>query len=312
MQIGQLKLKNNCFAAPLAGISDLVYRELAAEYGAGLTYTEMVSAAGLSRRDRKTLRYIHLRNDQPVAIQIFGNKPEEFAKSVDFLAEHTQLACLDINMGCPVRKVVSSGSGSALMKNLDLAREIIEITAAKSPVPVTVKFRLGWDANQLNFLELGKIAEQAGASAVTLHARTRAQAYSGQADWSKIKELKQALQIPVIASGDVKTRQDFLVILAQTNCDAVMIGRAAIGNPWLFAGIAQGQDVIPSAPERIAMYLKHTRNLLAYKTGNETKTIAEMRKFAARYINGFSGARELRQEINKIKTYPELEKLLLK
>ena len=310
MRIGALNLRNNCFTAPLAGISDLVYRELAVEHGAGLTYTEMVSAAGLARRDRKTLRYIQSRKDRPLAIQIFGSKPEEFAKAVDFLTEYTELECLDINMGCPVRKVVSSGSGAALMKNLDLARELIEITVAKSPVPVTVKFRLGWDSGSLNFLELGKIAEQAGAAAVTLHARTRAQAYTGKADWSKIRELKQAVKIPVIASGDVKTRQDFLDIQAQTGCDAVMIGRAAIGNPWLFRSIVQGRDIVPSPAERIAMYLEHTRRLLDYKPGNETKTIAEMRKFAARYINGFSGARELRQEINTIKTYAGLEKLL--
>ena len=312
MKIGTLKLKNNIFAAPLAGISDLVYRELAVEHGAGLVYSEMVSAAGLSRQDRKTLRYIQLRKDQPAAIQIFGNKPEEFARAVDFLAEHTKLDCLDINMGCPVRKVVNSGSGSALMKNLDLAQEIIEITVAKSPVPVTVKFRSGWDSQNLNFLELGKIAERSGAAAVILHPRTRTQAYTGKADWSKIRELKQAVKIPVIASGDVKSRQDFLNIQAQTGCDAVMIGRAAIGNPWLFASITQGKDIVPSAVERIAMYLEHTRRLLDYKPGHEAKTISEMRKFAARYVNGFSGARELRQEINTIKNYAGLEKLLLK
>lgn len=310
MQIGNLTLHNNCFAAPLAGISDLVYREIAVEYGAGLVYTEMVSAAGLSRQDKKTLRYIQIRKDRPIAVQIFGNKPEEFAKSVDFLAEHMQMACIDINMGCPVRKVVSSGSGSALMKDLDLARELIEITAAKSPVPVTVKFRLGWDSQNLNFIELGKIAERSGAAAVTLHARTRAQAYAGKADWSKIRELKQAVKIPVIASGDVKCRQDFLTIQEQTGCDAVMIGRAAIGNPWLFSSIMQDKDIIPAPTERVAMYLEHTRRLLEYKSANEAKTIAEMRKFAARYINGFSGARELRQEINTIKKYAELEKLL--
>jgi nifR3 family TIM-barrel protein len=229
---------------------------------------------------------------------------------VDFLAENTSFACIDINMGCPVRKVVNSGSGAALMRDLKLAREIIEITVAKSPAPVTVKFRLGWDARELNFIELGQIAEQAGAAAVTLHPRTRAQAYAGRSDWPKIKELKQALKIPVIASGDVKSRADFLAVQAQTGCDAVMLGRAAIGNPWLFAECAASLPAVVSRGERIAVCLEHTRRLLAYKPDNEAKTIAEMRKFAARYINGFSGARELRQKINTLKTYAELEKLL--
>ncbi|MDR1997995.1 MAG: tRNA dihydrouridine synthase DusB [Candidatus Margulisbacteria bacterium] len=316
MKIGALDLKNKALAAPLAGISDLVYREIAIAHGAGLVYTEMVSAAGLSRQDRKTLRYIQTRKDRPLAVQIFGHKPEEFARAVDFLAEHSAADCIDINMGCPVRKVVSGGSGAALMQNLTLAREIIEITVAKSPAPVTVKFRLGWDSKSLNFLELGRIAEQAGAAAVTLHARTRQQAYTGRADWSKIGELKQALRIPVLGSGDVKIRQDYLDMLEQTGCDAVLIGRAAIGNPWLFAGIAAGADITPPPRQRAAMYLEHTRRLLAYEAefvkGNDSagKTIAKMRKFAARYINGFPGARELRQELNSIRDYAALKKLL--
>ena len=311
MKIGNLTLKNNCLAAPLAGISDVVYRELAIEHGAGLVCTEMVSAAGLARGDRKTLRYIRLGRDRPAAVQIFGSKPEDFARAVDFWAENAELDCLDINMGCPVRKVVSSGSGAALMRDLDLAGEIIALTVAKSPVPVMVKFRLGWDAQNLNFLELGKIAEQAGAAAITLHARTRAQAYSGRADWSKIRELKQAVKIPVIGSGDVKNRADYLALLAQTGCDAVMIGRAAIGNPWIFTEVLDEHFTPPDPARRLTVYLEHTRRLLEYEAHNtEAKTIARMRKFAARYVNGFPGARELRQEINRINNYAGLEKLL--
>jgi tRNA-dihydrouridine synthase B len=305
-KLGNLTLRGNVLAAPLAGVSDLVYREICLEHGAALAYTEMISVAGLARRNRKTLRYLAVRRDRPVGVQLFGKSPEEFARAVDFLAENTDFSCIDINMGCPVRKVVSSGSGAALMQNLPLAREIIEITAAKSPLPVTVKFRLGWDAKNLNFLELGKIAEQAGAAAVTLHARTKQQAYTGQADWTKIKELAAAVQIPVIGNGDIKTSADRGALLAQTGCAAAMIGRAAIGNPWIF----ETADVTPSPPQRAAMYLEHTQRLLRYKPDNEHKTIAEMRKFAARYISGFAGAAELRQKINIINDYAALEKLL--
>ena len=305
-KLGNLTLRGRVLAAPLAGVSDLVYREICLEHGAALAYTEMISVAGLARQNRKTLRYLDVRRDRPVGVQLFGKNPEEFARAVDFLAENTDFACLDINMGCPVRKVVSSGSGAALMQNLPLAREIIEITVAKSPLPVTVKFRLGWDAKSLNFLELGKIAEQAGAAAVTLHARTRQQAYTKEADWTKIKELAAAVRIPVIGNGDVRTRADIGALLAQTGCAAAMIGRAAIGNPWIF-GTA---DTVPSPQQRAGLYLEHTRRLLQYKPDNERKTIAEMRKFAARYINGFAGAAELRLEINTVSDYAALEKLL--
>ncbi|MDR1453833.1 MAG: tRNA-dihydrouridine synthase family protein [Candidatus Margulisbacteria bacterium] len=303
-KLGSLTLRN-VLAAPLAGISDLVYREICLEHGAGLAYTEMISVAGLARQNRKTLRYLAVRRDRPVGVQLFGKNPEEFARAVDFLAENTDFACVDINMGCPVRKVVSSGAGAALMQNLPLAREIIEVTAAKSPAPVTVKFRLGWDAKNLNFLELGKIAEQAGAAAVTLHARTRQQAYAREADWTKIKELAAAVQIPVIGNGDVKTRADIGALLAQTGCAAAMIGRAAIGNPWIF----ETADTV-SPRQRAEMYLEHTRRLLRYQPDNEGKTIAEMRKFATRYISGFAGAAELRREINTLSDYASLEKLL--
>ncbi|GBR75602.1 tRNA-dihydrouridine synthase B [Candidatus Termititenax persephonae] len=305
-RIGGLTLKNNILSAPLSGISDLVFREITTAYGAGLTYTGMISVSGLARQNRKTLHYLDLGKDCPVAVQLFGKNPEEFAKATDFLAEHSGFACIDINMGCPVRKVVSSGSGAALMRNLDLAKEIIELTVAKSPVPVTVKFRLGWDSQSLNFVELGKIAEQAGAAAVTLHARTRQQSYTGAADWTKIKELKQALKIPVIGNGDIKTRADIAAMLRQTGCDAVMVARASIGNPWIFAPT----EVRPSLRQRIEVYLAHTRRLLQYRPANERQAIAEMRKFAARYISSFSGAAELRREINTIDDYAGLEKLL--
>jgi tRNA-dihydrouridine synthase B len=217
---------------------------------------------------------------------------------------------IDINMGCPVKKVVQSGSGSALLKNLPLAREIIQAVVSKAACPVTVKFRLGWDQNNLNYLELGKLCEDEGVAAVTLHARTRAQAYTGRADWTGIAQLKQALKIPVIGNGDVKTRSDFQRMLTETGCDGVMIGRALMGNPWLIESIVQDKEIIPNPAERIQAYLKHTRQCLQkFPQRKPEQLVCEMRKFAHRYINGFPGAVQLRQEINQIKDYSKLETL---
>jgi tRNA-dihydrouridine synthase B len=313
MNIGSVSLKNNVCIAPLAGISDLVFRELMVEYGAGLVATEMISVAGLSRRDKKTLALTAIsERERPVAVQIFGNKPEEFYPGVQTLLEKIQPDIIDINMGCPVRKVVASGSGSALLKDLPRAKKIIQETVRAAAGPVTVKFRLGWDSASKNFLELAAICEGEGVAAVALHARTRAQEYSGTADWSAIAQLKQAVKIPVFGNGDVKTRDDYLRMLAETGCDGVMIGRAAMGNPWLIKSIAEGREIVPTKQERIAFYLEHARRQVArYGQKWEEHSICKMRKFAHKYINGFDGASELRQKINIIKTLVELEKLLL-
>jgi nifR3 family TIM-barrel protein len=309
MKIGSITLKNNVCVAPLAGISDIVFRELMVEYGAGLVVTEMISVAGLSRRDKKTFALAAISDaERPVAVQIFGNKPEEFYPGVQVLLEKIQPDIIDINMGCPVRKVVHSGSGSALMKDLPRARKIIQETVRAATRPVTVKFRLGWDAAEKNFLELGKICEGEGVAAIALHARTRAQAYTGQADWAAIAQLKAAVKIPVFGNGDVKTRADYLRMIAETGCDGVMIGRATLGNPWLIKSIAQNQDLEPTPSERIALYLEHTRKQIAcYGQEHELYSICKMRKFAHKYINGFRGVAELRQRINQIKDYATLE-----
>ena len=312
-KLGKLVLKNNCFSAPLAGISDSPYRMLLSEAGVGMLYSEMISAAGLSRMHKKTLSLLRIDpKEAPVAIQLFGTKLDEFAKSVEILNEKFPAAVIDINMGCPMKKVVQNGSGSALMKNPQLAEDIIMTVVKYTEKPVTVKFRSGWDDKNLNYLDFGKMAEQAGASAICLHSRTRAQVYTGSANWDQIRELAQAVKIPVIGSGDIKNPADFHRMLETTGCAAAMIGRAAMGNPWLIKSIVTGQNIEPAIPERIAEYLRHARLHIKKYTDNnkdEKYSIHDMRKFAHRYISGFAGASELRQKINKIDTLTDLEKL---
>lgn len=208
LKIGSIELKNNVFTAPLAGISDRVFCQQMLRYGAGLVYSEMIATAGLSRASKKTVAMTDFGEIQPIALQLFGNKPEEFVNAAKYVDEHDPAAFIDINMGCPVKKVTHPGSGSALMRNLPLAKEIIAATVKNTKKPVLVKFRLGWESKQINFLELGKICEGEGVAAVCLHPRTRAQSFTGQADWSKIAELKQTVKIPVIGNGDIKSRDD--------------------------------------------------------------------------------------------------------
>jgi len=308
LKIGDLQTVNNIFFAPLAGLSDMTYRNLMKRHGAGLVYTEMVSAAGLARQDKKTAKYLEFRQEErPIAVQLFGSKPEEFSRSVEVLREY-DFDLIDINMGCPVRKVVQSGSGSALMKDIDLAGKIIKATVAASKLPVTVKFRSGWDKETLNYLELGRICQEEGAAAVCLHPRTRSQQFSGHADWQHIKELKAELKIPVIGNGDIDSLNKAEKMFADTECDAVMIGRGAVGNPWLFEAIIKDQAIIPDKKERISMYLEHTK-LFSERSDNELKAIREMRKFAVKYFKGFPGAAELRKKVNSIESYEELVSL---
>ncbi len=312
LRIGNLKLKNNLLTAPLAGISENVFRQLMLEHGAGLVYSEMISAAALYRRDKKTFKMLRTtEQERPLAVQLFGNKPEEFSAAAKIVTAEVPADIIDINMGCPVKKVVSSGSGSALMKDLPLAKEIIRAVISATSLPVTVKFRLGWAAESSNFLELGKICQEEGAAAVILHPRTRAQFFLGRADWSKITVLKNALQIPVIGNGDIHSLKDANTVLSETGCDGIMLGRGLMGNPWLLDSILAQQELSITSAEKIRMYLAHTKRYLAfYPEVAPVKVLCEMRKFAHRYINGFPGAAELRRQINVIKEVNELEELL--
>ncbi|MFC1517876.1 tRNA dihydrouridine synthase DusB [Candidatus Margulisiibacteriota bacterium] len=314
MKIGNLKLKNNVFFAPMAGYSDMPARLFAVEEGCGLVFTEMVHVMGMSRRDKRTLDLLKIHPDEhPIGIQLFGNKPEQFYSATK-VAEEFSPEIIDINMGCPMRKVTNGGSGSALMKDPDKAKEIIQNVKKATKLPVTLKFRSGWDKDNLNFIELAKIAEGEGVAALTLHPRTRAQMFKEAADWSQIKKLKESVKIPVIGSGDIKVPEDAKKMLTETNCDAIMIGRAAIGNPWIFGQaieyIKSGKILPePDFKERVKLFLKHAKRMTEIK--DELRAIREMRKFTPKYLKAEPGVAELRQKINKIEKLVDLEALLL-
>lgn len=312
LKIGNVSLKNNIFTAPLASISDRVFCQQMLRYGAGLAYSEMIATAGLARASKKTVAMTQFGDIHPIALQLFGNKPEEFASAAKYVDEHNPADFIDINMGCPVKKVTHPGSGSALMRNLPLAKEIIAATVKNAKKPVLVKFRLGWESTQINYQELGRICEGEGVAAVCLHPRTRSQGFTGHSDWTQIAELKKILKIPVIGNGDLKTRADVKQMFAETGCDAVMLGRAIMGNPWLIQSIVEDRDIVPTLAESIKEYLWHTQKVIElWGPEKEKFAVCEMRKFAHRYVHGFPGVAHLRQEINQIETHAGLAQLLL-
>lgn len=302
------------FLAPMAGVTDLVYRKICREYGADMVYTEMVSSNGLYYNDEKSISMLETQiTERPVALQIFGNEPEIMASVVErYINDLEHVDILDINMGCPAPKIVNNGNGSALMKNPILAGKIIEAVAKQSKKPVTVKIRKGWDDTQINAVEFAKILEASGAEAITVHGRTRDQFYAGKADWDIIGEVKAAVKIPVIGNGDVFSAEDGLEMLAKTGCDAIMIGRGCQGNPWLFQQIKQGinQELIrvPSASEKIDLAISHLEKLAAYK--GEHCAVKEMRKHMGWYIKGLKNATEVRRIINTLNTKSEVAEVL--
>lgn len=302
------------FLAPMAGVTDLVYRKICREYGADMVYTEMVSSNGLYYNDEKSISMLETQvTERPVALQIFGNEPEIMASVVErYINDLEHVDILDINMGCPAPKIVNNGNGSALMKNPILAGKIIEAVAKQSKKPVTVKIRKGWDDTQINAVEFAKILEASGAEAITVHGRTRDQFYAGKADWDIIGEVKAAVKIPVIGNGDVFSAEDGLEMLAKTGCDAIMIGRGCQGNPWLFKQIKQGlsQELIrvPSASEKIDLAISHLEKLAAYK--GEHCAVKEMRKHMGWYIKGLKNATEVRRIINTLNTKSEVAEVL--
>ena len=311
MKIGNVELKNNVFLAPMAGVTDLAFRIICHDFGASLSYTEMVSAKALSFDDKKTGALMKTDN-LPTAVQLFGKEPKIMASAVEEAEKHGLFT--DINMGCPAPKIAGNGEGAALMKNLSLAEEIIGSVCEKATKPVTVKMRSGWDSENINAVELARIAQSCGASAVTVHARTRDQFYSGKADRFLIKKVCEAISIPVIANGDVFSAHDAKEMLAKTGAAAVMIGRGAQGNPWIFSQINDlfsGNPVcIPSPKERIFTALGHIELLCSLK--GEKKGILEARKHACWYIKGISGAAALRNDINCATSFSQMESVLKK
>lgn len=310
LQIGSVVLENNVFLAPMAGVTDLPFRLLCREQGAGLLCMEMISAKAVHYNNKNTESLMEIHPDEmPVSLQLFGSEPDIMAETAARIEERP-FAILDINMGCPVPKVVNNCEGSALMKNPKLAGEIINAVVRSVSKPVTVKIRKGFDENSINAVEMAKIAEANGAAAVAVHGRTREQYYSGKADWEIIRQVKESVGIPVIGNGDVTDAVSAAKMLDETGCDGIMVGRASRGNPWIFREINTYLDTgkiaqRPSTEEVRDTILRHAALQLEYK--GEYTAIREMRKHVAWYTTGYPHSARLRQMVNEMETIAELE-----
>ena len=314
LTIGNVTLPNRWILAPMAGVCDLPYRVLCHEAGAGMCCMEMISAKAIYYRNKNTEEMMAIDSSEGiVSLQLFGSDPEIMAQMAKQI-EDRPFAMLDINMGCPVPKVVNNGEGSALMKNPELAGKIVKAIASSIDKPVTVKIRKGFDDDHVNAVEMAKIAEENGAAAVAVHGRTRMQYYSGQADWDIIARVKEAVSIPVLGNGDVTDYDSAMKMIEHTACDGVMIGRACEGNPWIFTELTLKEQGIgyngPSADEVKQMILRHGRMLVENK--GEYIALREMRKHAAWYTKGLAGASKLRGMLNEIESMDDLEKLVEK
>lgn len=315
MYIGNVEIKNNVVLAPMAGICNSAYRTIIKEMGCGLIVAEMVSDKAIMYNNEKTIDMLYMTDfERPISQQIFGSDKESFVAAATYIYEHMHPDIIDINMGCPVPKVaVKSQAGSALLKNPEKVFEIVSAVVKSVPIPVTVKIRSGWDEKNINAVEIAKIVEKAGASAITVHPRTRNQGYTGKADWSIIKQVKENVSIPVIGNGDIKSCYDAKKMLEETKCDGVMIGRACLGNPWIIKqtvdyleyGIEPVQVTIK---EKIEMIKKHMDYLLKIKC--EKVALLEMRTHACWYLKNLPNASKVKEEINKIKTKDDLIKIL--
>lgn len=313
--IGKVKIPGELVLGPMAGVTDLPFRLLCKEKGADLVYTEMISAKGIYYKNKNTEQLWEIREEErPAALQLFGSDPAlmaEMAKQI----EPRNFDILDINMGCPVPKVVNNGEGSALMKDPALAGRIVKAVSEAIQKPVTVKFRKGFTADAVNAVEFAKIMEDSGAAAIAVHGRTREQYYSGEADWEVIAQVKEAVTIPVIASGDIFKPEDAVRCKRMTGCDGLMLARGARGNPWLFAQIKEymrsGQILErPSLSEVSAMILRHARLQMEYK--GELMGMREMRKHVAWYTAGYPHSASIRRQVNQVETYQQLEKICAK
>lgn len=313
MQIGNIKLEAPLVLAPMAGITDLPFRLICRRLGCAMTVSEMVSAKGLLYKNVKTTEMLRIDNgERPTAIQLFGSVPQELSQAAK-MVEASGADMIDLNMGCPVAKIVNNGEGSALMKTPQLAYEILAAMVDAVQIPVTVKFRAGWDDEHRNAVEIALAAEKAGVSSIAVHGRTRQQFYEGKADWNIIRQVKDAVNIPVFGNGDIFTVEDGLRMLKETGCDGLMIGRGADGNPWLFnrlKAVMSGQED-PGAPEldvRLAQAAEHLQMLIDYK--GEYVSVKEMRRHISAYLKGLPHAAEFRGRFHKVDTQEQFMALL--
>ena len=312
MHIGSCHIEGRAVLAPMAGVADRAFRELCTGYGAAMTTSEMVSSKGLVYGDRKSKELLQYgEEERPIALQIFGDDPAIMAEATGMVMEyHPDI--IDINMGCPAPKIVNNGCGSALMRDPDRCGQLVEAVAKASGVPVTVKIRKGWDSQSVNAVEVAQVCEQAGAAAITVHGRTRNQMYAPTADWDIIRAVKQAVTVPVIGNGDVFRPEDAARLLEETGCDAVMVGRGALGTPWIFREINAWLDhhrmlPLPGVKERMLVMLKHIKRMCELK--GERGGMLEARKHAGWYMKGLRGAPSFRAQAGMLSTFLDAEKL---
>lgn len=313
MRIGNVEISGNAALAPMAGVADRAFREICTDFGASYVVTEMVSSKGISYNSEKSAQLMVVENSPcPAAVQLFGDEPETLAYAAKFAMKYSP-DIIDINMGCPAPKISGNGSGSALMKNPKLCGEIVSAVKNAVDIPITVKIRKGWDNDSVNALEVAKYCEDNGADALTIHGRTREQFYSGKADWDIIAQVKEALSIPVIGNGDIIDAKSAAAMYEQTNCDYIMVGRGALGNPWIFRQINAWFDrdtfiVPPSIDERLSVMYRHIKLACEYK--GERVGIRESRKHIAWYLKGFHGAAAFRGEAGRVNTLEDVENLI--
>lgn len=314
MKIGNVEINPPVFLAPMAGVTDIAFRRVCREAGAGLCTTEMVSSRALLYQDKKSSQLMQLDEDEsPSCVQLFGNDPGAMTEAATIVVQRVKPSLLDINMGCPTPKIVNNGDGSALMRDPDRASDIIRRVSDAVPIPVTVKFRKGWDSGSVNAVEFARMAEASGAAAVCVHGRTRTAMYSGRADWDIIRDVVRAVSIPVIANGDIFSAEDVRRAFSYTGADAVMIGRGAFGNPWVFTqarALLNGEEIPALPPLSVRLHTAQEQIEYAAKYKGERVAVLEARRHLAWYLRGVRGANYYKEKICHLTTLPEMSRLL--